>query len=130
MITCRKIVAATGACALTPLGAFAQQLPAKVFRIGLLHIADEASIIRRGSLGTLRAGLADAGGMLGYGVHIPAMFYRAAYFIDKILKGAKPGDIPIEQAAKFDCVVNLKTAKAIGVKIPGSIMIRVTKVIE
>ena len=74
--------------------------------------------------------LAEAGGMLGYGVHIPAMFYRAAYFIDKILKGAKPGDIPIEQAAKFDCVVNLKTAKAIGVKIPGSIMIRATKVIE
>ena len=74
--------------------------------------------------------LAEAGGMLGYGVHIPAMFYRAAYFIDKILKGAKPGDIPIEQAAKFDCVVNMKTAKAIGVKIPGSIMIRATKVIE
>ena len=65
MITRRKLVAATGACALTPLGAFAQQLPAKVFRIGLLHIADEASIVRRGSLGTLRAGLADLGWIEG-----------------------------------------------------------------
>ena len=73
---------------------------------------------------------AEAGGMLGYGVNFLEMFRRAAVFIDKIFKGARPGDLPIERATKFDFVVNMKTAKALGVKIPQSILIRATKVIE
>ena len=60
----------------------------------------------------------ERGGLLGYGVDFSALFRRAAYFVDKILKGAKPGDIPIEQATKFITVVNLKTAKALGLDIP------------
>jgi putative ABC transport system substrate-binding protein len=73
---------------------------------------------------------AEVGGMMGYGVNIPEMFRRAAYFIDRILKGTKPADLPIEQATKFDLLVNLKTTKAIGIKIPQSILLRADKVIE
>jgi putative ABC transport system substrate-binding protein len=58
------------------------------------------------------------------------MFYHAATFVDKIFKGTKPGDIPIEQATRFEMLVNMKTAKALGIKIPGSILLQATKVIE
>ena len=73
---------------------------------------------------------AEAGGMLGYGVNIISVFRRAAYFVDRILKGTKPGDLPVEQASKFEFVVNLKTAKALGVKIPQPLVVRADKVIE
>ena len=71
-----------------------------------------------------------AGGLMAYGVDFPAMFYHAATFVDKIFKGTKPGDIPIEQATRFEMLVNMKTAKALGIKIPGSILLQATKVIE
>ena len=61
---------------------------------------------------------ARGGGLLGYGVNFPAMFSRAAILVDRILKGAKPGDLPIEQATKFEMVVNLRTAKALGLDDP------------
>jgi putative ABC transport system substrate-binding protein len=74
--------------------------------------------------------LAEAGGLIGYGVNVPAMFRRAAYFVDRILKGATPGDLPVERASKFDMVFNLKTAKALGLTIPPSLLQRADQVIE
>ena len=77
-----------------------------------------------------RSRFAEAGGLLSYGVNLSDLFYRAPIFVDKILKGAKPGDLPVEQATKFELVVNMKTAKALGIKIPNSILVQATKVIE
>jgi putative ABC transport system substrate-binding protein len=68
--------------------------------------------------------------MLAYGVNFPVLFRRAASFVDKILKGAKPGDLPVERATKFETIVNLKTAKALGIELPTSILLRADEVIE
>jgi len=75
-------------------------------------------------------GPASAGGLLAYGVNIPKVYHRAAYYVDKILRGTKPGDLPIEQPTKFDFVVNLKTAKALGITIPQSILLQADEVIR
>jgi putative ABC transport system substrate-binding protein len=75
-------------------------------------------------------GFTEGGGLMSYGANFPGMFRRAATFVDKILKGTKPGDIPIEQATRFEMVVNLKTAKALGIKIPNVVMVRADRVIE
>jgi len=73
---------------------------------------------------------ADAGGLLGYGVNLADMFRRAAYFVDKIFKGARAGDVPVEQWSKFELIVNLKTAKMLGIKLPNLILQRADRVIE
>src|SRR5215467_3029227 len=76
------------------------------------------------------AELAEAGGLMAYGPNIPDIYRRAATYVDKILKGAKPADLPVEQPTKLELVLNLKSAKTLGIKIPDSILVRADKVLE
>jgi putative tryptophan/tyrosine transport system substrate-binding protein len=111
-------------------------------RVGGLFVIEEAvmasyrtSVLSLASKHRLPAGsqykeFAEAGGLLTYGPDLPDLFRRAATYVDKILKGAKPADLPVEQPTKFEFVINLKTAKQIGVTIPQSVLYRADKVIR
>jgi putative tryptophan/tyrosine transport system substrate-binding protein len=119
-------------------GAFAA-MAAK--RVGAVVIIDDATLIANAPA-VARLALqqrlpssgwpdyAVAGGFIGYGANFPDMFQRAATLVDKILKGTKPTDLPVERATKFETIVNLKTAKALGLDVPTATLLRADQVIE
>ncbi len=107
---------------------------------GLICLSDSMLVANMRLLGELSAAkglpaagsdeFAEGGGLLAYGVSFPELWRRAPYFVDKILKGGKPATIPVEQASRFELVINLKTAKALGLTIPPSLLQRADQVIE
>ena len=115
--------------------AIRQRAGAMVVGIDALTQANHRSIIDLAAKHRLPAIYAsrefvDAGGLVAYGVSYPHLYHRAASFVDKILKGAKPADLPVEQPTKFELVVNLKTAKALGLTIPPTVLLQADHVIE
>ncbi len=98
-------------------------LVANMRRLGELSVAKHL-------LGAGSDEYADGGGLLAYGVNFPELWRRAPYFVDRILKGAKPATIPVEQASKFELIVNLKTARSLGVQLQQSLLVRADRVIE
>jgi ABC-type uncharacterized transport system substrate-binding protein len=79
---------------------------------------------------TVAAEFAEVGGLMAYGANIPALYRRAGALVDKILEGAKPGDLPVEQPKNFDLAINIKAANALGLTIPQSLLLRANRIIE
>ena len=94
------------------------------------QIADFASRERLPTMLGNPALLEGGGGLVGYGPSIRGLARRGAYYVDRILKGAKPADLPVEQPTKFALVINMNTAKALGLTIPPSLLLRADRVIE
>ena len=93
-------------------------------------LADLAAEYRMPVMYTVQVFLESGGGVMSYGVSVAEMQRRAAGYVDRLLKGAKPADLPVEQSTKFDLVINLKTAKALGLTIPQSLLVRADQIIE
>ncbi len=104
-------------------------VPDAVFFVHRRRIIELASLARLPAVPELRD-FADAGGLMSYGPSCLALFRKAARHVDKVLKGARPADLPVEQPTEFEFVVNLKTAKALGLTIPPSILARADEVIR
>ena len=97
-----------------------------------LHQQEIIDLVARNRLPAAYAAreFVQAGGLIAYGVNYPDLYFRFATFVDKIFKGAKPGELPVEQPAKFELVINLKTAKALGLTIPRSLLLRADEVLQ
>jgi putative ABC transport system substrate-binding protein len=93
------------------------------------RVADLAARSRLPAMYDLRA-YVEAGGLIAYGANITDIWLRAAVFVDKILKGAKPSELPIEQPSKFELVINLRAAKALGLTIPQPLLLRANEVLQ
>jgi len=110
-------------------------------RIDTLYVVEGSSFVHRALIADLALkarlptmftlpGYVEAGGLLSYGGDVRVVYRRAASFVDRILKGAAPGDLPVEQPTRFELIINAKTAKALGLKIPQAILLRADRVIE
>ena len=95
-------------------------------RTQVLKLAAETGLIAMWSYRSF----VEAGGLMCYGVNVSAFQRRAAYYVDRILKGAKPADLPVEQPREFEFVINLKTAQALGLTIPQHVLLQATEVIQ
>jgi putative ABC transport system substrate-binding protein len=104
-------------------------LPSPMFLSERRLIVDLATKNRLPAMFFLRE-FAEAGGLMSYGPNFPELWRRAATYVDKILKGAKPADLPVEQPTKFELVINMKTAKALGLTIPQTILVRADELIQ
>ena len=124
----RELLVALGGAAAWPLAARAQQA-GKLPTIGFLGNNTLALTARMPTIFFLRE-YVEAGGLMSYGPSFPDLFRRAGDYVDKILRGAKPADIPVQQPTKFDLVVNLTTAKALSLEVPLHIQQLADEVIE
>lgn len=104
-------------------------LPDPMFLTHRTRIADLAAKSRLPAIYYARD-YVEAGGLMAYGANLADLYRRAAYFVDRILKGAKPAELPVEQPTKFELVINLKTARALGLAIPQSVLMRTDQVIQ
>ena len=120
-------------------GAFAGAVRERADAIAVVQTAmlfrERAQIVQMATSHRLPAAFtfrefAETGGLMSYGAHLPDMFRRAAFYVDRILRGAKAGDLPMEQPTKFELIINLKTAKTLGLTIPPSVLARADQVIE
>jgi putative tryptophan/tyrosine transport system substrate-binding protein len=98
------------------------------YRMMSTHNSDALVKNRLPSMST-QGQLVEAGGLMAYGPSLPVIYRRAAIYVDKILKGAKPSDLPIEEPTRFELVINVETAKALGLTIPPSLLLRADQVI-
>jgi putative ABC transport system substrate-binding protein len=104
-------------------------LPSPLFFAERQRVAELALVHRLPTMFGPREAV-EVGGLMSYGATYDDMFQRAAGYVDKILKGAKPGDLPVEQPTKFELVINLKTAKALELTIPQSVLLQASQVLE
>jgi putative ABC transport system substrate-binding protein len=112
-----------------------ERAQALVVQVGPQTLANLSAIVELAARERLPAlydvrNFVDGGGLVSYGPDLQAMYRRAAGYVDRILRGAKPGDLPIEQPSKFELVINLKAAKALGLPIPQELILRADEVIR